>query len=150
MNGHRDLPDRLAQARSYLRSAEDILPLKDYKLTVHAAQLALELSAKTIIGYYHEPEWSHNPSADLLNIIRVHGKTLEKRLGKATVSQMRRLAADAKQNAKWHAWSTYGSDEPGQPYQSPDELCTAEVVAALMPRARHAVALAARFAEVFS
>ena len=79
MNSHFNFNFRLEQAQSYLRSAEETLPLKDYKLTVHAAQIALELAAKTIISYYHESEWSHDPSDDLLEIIRARqeiGKTV--------------------------------------------------------------------------
>ncbi len=154
MNNTTDFRGWLADAQEHLRRAELSREHKNdpasYAIIVHYAQLALELSAKVIISYYHEPEWTHDPSKDLLNVIRLQGRKLEKRLGKATLRQMRRLALDAKQYADWHIWSTYGRREPGQPYRSPDAHCTAEVVADLMPRARHAVALAKRFAEVFA
>ncbi len=150
MNARNDLRGWFAEAQDHLRSAEDALPRKDYKVVVHYGQLALELSAKTIISYFYEPEWSHDPSKDLLNIIRMPGKKLEQRLSKATVREMCRLASDAKQYAKWHVWSTYGQREPGKPYLSPDQLCTADVVKDLMPRTRHAVALAERFVAAFS
>ena len=149
MNSAGDPQFHLERAQSYLQSAEETLPLKNHKLTIHAAQLALELAAKTIISYYHEPEWSHDPSKDLLNVIRIQGRKMEKRLGKATLREIRRLAADAKMYAPWHVWSTYGKREPGQKPLSPDALCAPEVVADLMPRARQAVALAKHFVEVF-
>ena len=150
MNSRRDVPHLRAQAQDHLRRAEFSLTHQEYAVVVHYAQLALEISAKTIISYYYEPHWSHDPSGDLLNVIRANGKTLEQRLGKATVRAMRRLATDAKQYAPWHTWSTYGLDEPDEAYQSPDDLCTAAVVADLMPRARHAIAFALRFADLFA
>ncbi len=150
MNNHMDFRGWLAQAQEYLRTAESNLELKDYVVVVHYGQLALEMSAKTIIAYFHEPEWTHDPSDELQDIIRRDGRRLERRLGKVTVQEMRRLALNAKQYAEWHTWSTYGKREAGKPYQRPSELCAPEVAADLMPRARHAVALARRFADLFA
>ncbi len=149
MNNHMDYRGWLATAQEYLQIAESDLGLQNYVPVVHYGQLALEMSAKTIIAYLHEPEWTHDPSDELQDIIRREGRRFEQRLGKATVQEMRRLALNAKQFANWHTWSTYGKREAGKPYQRPSELCTPAIVADLMPRARHAVALATRFSAQF-
>jgi predicted nucleotidyltransferase/HEPN domain-containing protein len=126
------------------------LPLKQYVIVVHYAQLALECAAKVVIGYYHEPRWTHDPSDELSNVISTHGKKLERRLNKTTMRALRQLALDARAYAQWHIWATYGSHDADGAYHSLDELCTPEVAADLMPRARRAVALASRFVQAIS
>jgi HEPN domain-containing protein len=149
MNNDNDFRDWLTKAQDHLRRAESNLGSNERAIVVHYAQLAIELSAKTIISYFYEPAWSHEPSDELHNVIRTYGKKLEKRLGKTTMRAIHDLAIDAKTYAPWHVWSTYGKRELGQKPLSPDEVCTPAVVADLMPRARQAVALAKRFAELF-
>jgi HEPN domain-containing protein len=150
MNNDTDYRSWLEGAQKHLHHAEVTLPLKQYVIVVHYAQLALECAAKVIIGYYHEPRWTHDPSDELLNLISVQGKQLERHLNKTTMRALRQLALDVRAYAQWHIWATYGSHELGGAHRSSDELCTPEVAADLMPRARHAVALASRFVQAMS
>ena len=143
MNNDSDFRGWLATAHVHLSRAELNAQHKDnpisYPAIVHYAQLALECAAKVIISYYHEPRWTHDPSEELLTVIRTQGKKLEKRLSKTTMRELRQLALDARTYAKWHIWATYGSHEVGGAYHSPDELCTLDVVADLMPLATHPI-----------
>jgi HEPN domain-containing protein len=151
MNNDNDFRGWLADAEAHLSRAEMNLEHQanpDARpVIVQYAQLAQECAAKVIVSYYYEPEWTHDPSKDLQNVIRTYGKKLEKRLGKTLLRELRQLAPAVKQYAPWHVWSTYGRHERGGPHLSPSEICTAEIVAELMPRARHAVALARHFAQ---
>jgi HEPN domain-containing protein len=150
MNNATDFRSWLEGAEKHLQLAEANLSIKQYVAVVRYAQLSLECAAKTIIGYYHEPRWTHDPSDELLNLISVQGKKLERCLKKTTIRALRQLALDARAYAWWHIWATYGSHDADGAYHSPDELCTADVAADLMPRARHAVALARRFVQAMS
>lgn len=56
-------------ARNFLKEAKQRFSKKDYRGTVESAQLATENAEKTIIATYRIPSWSHDPSAELMELL---------------------------------------------------------------------------------
>lgn len=96
---------RYRLAMEYLERAEKLFSLEDWVGTVSASQLAIENLAKTIIAIFEIPTWSHDPSAQLDNII---GK-----LPSDIVEDAKKLANLAMEIAPEHGRTTYGEPNTG-------------------------------------
>ncbi|MBI4641564.1 MAG: HEPN domain-containing protein [Candidatus Tectomicrobia bacterium] len=60
MNNLDEVQRRLIDAKDCFVRAERDFSFQDYRGTIQNAQLAIDLSAKAVISYFNEPEWTHN------------------------------------------------------------------------------------------
>jgi HEPN domain-containing protein len=60
---------RLSLAKEHLESADKRFKIEDWPGTVESSQLAVENAAKAIIAHFCLPSWSHDPSAELEEIL---------------------------------------------------------------------------------
>lgn len=136
MNGKEEALSFLSDAGEALKSSEEAYEREDYRITVQQAQLAAELSAKSVIAYFEEPRWTHDPSGQFR---RVMGREeLRAVLGSHTLEDCEKLAQYVKELAPWHGWSVYGRMEKGRRIRA-SELCTAELAADVLDKARFCV-----------
>jgi len=128
----------LREAKEDLDRATRYSRLKDWVTVVHYSPLAIEKSAKALISCFEAFEWTHDPSEQLTKLVKkglLPDGSLE-------------VAAYAREAAPWHGRSTYGGLKNGV-WRSPSELCTEEVAAELLDKAKKAVNKAAGFVERF-
>jgi len=136
---------RLRGAQACLGSAQRDFPAGDYRATAQNAQLCIELSAKAVIAHFAEPIWDHDPSDQLLGIVREHGDEIARRGGEEMKRGLIRLAEDARIAAPWYARSTYGQRAEDRSWISALDLCTREVAEDLLERAIRSFATARKF-----
>lgn len=136
---------RLRGAQACLGSAQRDFPAGDYRATAQNAQLCIELSAKAVIAHFAEPIWDHDPSDQLLGILREHGDDMARRSGEDVRHELTRLAEDANMAAPWHARSTYGQRAEDRSWIPALDLCTREVAEDLLERATRSFATARKF-----
>ncbi|MEW6457027.1 MAG: HEPN domain-containing protein [Acidobacteriota bacterium] len=138
---------RIKEAEECLRRAERNIALKDHVVVVQNSQLTIELCAKSIISYFEEPIWSHNPSDQLLKVIK---RLKTKTTGKADLfyKEINELAKYVKEAAPWHAWSTY-SRETEKGWQSTSELCTEIIAKELLFKANKSYEITKKVISLF-
>lgn len=102
----------------------------------HYAQLAIEKAAKAIISLYEEPEWTHDPSPQLRNIIKNIAKTKKEEI------ELETLADIVYQASPWHVWSTYGKEG-----QTPKQVAKSKMVDKLVEYANQAISIATSFVK---
>jgi len=100
-----DVAYRRKLTNKYLKEAGENFKRGDYRRTVESAQLATENAAKAIIALYHVPSWSHDPSIELLELLKKLPKELE--------VKARKLAQIAHKLAPEHGRVTYGEPVRG-------------------------------------
>lgn len=130
----------LRDAQACLNTAQTVFPLGDYRAAVQNAQLCIELSAKAVIACFAEPAWRHDPSEQLLKLI----KEYEDEFGEGLADRLRTLAEYAREAAPWHGWSVYGRLEP-EGWISAVDLCTEETARDLLGKAVLAFRTASEF-----
>lgn len=145
MNNLEELNIWLKDAKDCLQRAERCLQVEDWRGVVQNAQLCIEFSAKAIISYFAEPEWTHNPKNQLIAILKDREKELSEKLGQEIIQGLYRLAEDSGEVSPWHGRSTYG-EERGMRIAAVD-LCTKEVAVKLIKMARHSIETATPFSQ---
>jgi len=96
---------RRTLAKRYLTEAQESFKRGDYRRTVESAQLTTENAAKAVIALYHVPSWSHDPSAELLELL--------KKLPNKLRVKARKLAQITHRLAPEHGRVTYGEPARG-------------------------------------
>ena len=91
---------RLSLAMEHLEYARRRMTIKDYPGVVMAAQLSIENSAKSVIAHVHVPSWTHDPSAELEEIVDGYPGELR--------TLIRRLSEISSYAAPEHGRATYG------------------------------------------
>lgn len=139
---------RLKDARASLESANRAFLEEDWRVTIQNAQLCVELSAKAIISYFAEPEWTHNPGEQLLKIANKYQDQIEERYHREDmIIRIHQLSSDAKEAAPWHGRSTYGWEDEEMGRIASVDLCTREVAERLLEMARNSFETAQVFTE---
>lgn len=105
LNPQSEVQYRVELATRYLKEAEDAIERRDYRSTVASSQLCAENAAKAIITLYRIPSWSHDPSHELLEVIR-HLRPELRRLAEELAEIARKLAPE-------HGRATYGEPTRG-------------------------------------
>jgi len=100
LNPKTEVEYRAKMARRHLEDAERALQIGDYRGTVDSAQRSAENAAKAVIAIYRIPSWSHDPSAELLDVTST--------LPKAARERALNLARLAHELAPEHGRATYG------------------------------------------
>jgi len=85
--------------------------MRDFADTMAEARLSVENSAKAVISCLQIPNWSHDPSEELLNILVDNKAKIAQLLGQEFVENLRGLAEEAHVMAPEHGRSTYGDIE---------------------------------------
>jgi HEPN domain-containing protein len=128
----------LREAQEDFDRASRYSDLADWVTVTHYAQLTVEKSAKALISCFEAFRWTHDPSAQLMQLVNKGHLPPE----------FLEVAGYAREAAPWHGRSTYGGLR-NDVWKSPSELCTEEMAVALLDKARTAVAKATRFIEAF-
>jgi len=102
---------RLELARGYLERAKKALASCDFADTIGEAQLSMENSAKAVISCFQIPSWSHDPSEELLDVIKSNKLRIIELLGEEFLRRLRELADKVHFIAPEHGRSTYGDAE---------------------------------------
>lgn len=139
----------LKGAADALNRAEKIFGIEEYVSVTQNAQLCIEPCGRAIIAYFEEPDWTHDPSRQLLKALKRNERELLTDWGQDMLEDLKRLADDIRTAAPWHVWSTYGKDTP-EGWKSATELCTKDAAEDLLARARHSFKTASRFFELIA
>ena len=127
-NGEPEYRRRLAA--EFLDDAERKLQAGDFRGCVQSSQLAAENAAKAVIAIKQEPSWAHDPSPELLAIL--------KSFGPEHSESLRKLAQIAAQLAPEHGRTTYG--EP-QHFATPKSLYDKDDAETALQQATEGVAI---------
>lgn len=98
---------RLELAEGYLDRARKAFASQDFANTVAEAQLSVENSAKAVISCFRIPSWSHDPSEELLDIMKDNQSKIIQLLGKGFLKHLKDMARRAHTLAPEHGRSTY-------------------------------------------
>jgi len=123
-------------AEDYLKEAERGFFENSFRSATQNAQLCIETSCKAVISYFGEPEWTHSPGSQLLNIIESKKEELKKPLPLELFKDLYKLCEDADFAGPWHGLSTYGEVRGGIHYAAID-ICIKEIAQDLLNRARN-------------
>lgn len=145
MNNLEELNIWLKDAEDCLQRAERCLQVDDWRGVVQNAQLCIELSAKAVISYYAEPEWTHNPKKQLIAILKDRERELLEKLGQQIIQRLYCLAEDSEEASPWHGRSTYGDERVTR--IAAVDLCTKEVAENLIKKARKSFESAISFSQ---
>ena len=85
---------RLTLAEGYLERARKALASEDFSDTVSEAQLCVENAAKAVVSCFRIPGWSHDPSAELREVLESNQLEIKK--------FMLRLPSRQRQSLLWH------------------------------------------------
>lgn len=147
MNNIDEFYRRLKDGRACLEGAEKNLSLKDYRTSIQNAQLCIEMCAKAIISYFTEPLWQHDPSDQLLSIIKRYGKKISHQFYQGIVADLNRLSKEAETAAPWHAWSTYGKEKKDGSWIAAVDLCKKDIAMKLVQGAKESFKIAEKFSQ---
>jgi hypothetical protein len=135
----------LRDAEKRLHGARGACERADWPTVCMTAQLAVELSAKAIVAAFVEPQWTHDPSAQLrVQVLARADAELTALLGPGARQAIAGLAADAHEAAPWHGWATYGRKTPDATWLAAVDVCTEDAARDLLLRAERSVATAGR------
>lgn len=131
------------EAKRWFKDAEDNFKRakkcyseKDWRGAIQNAQMAIELSGKSIIAFFEEPKWSNDPGDQLLEVIEEREKEIEEKFNSKMIESIRKINEDAEISEPWHGRSTYGKiDEEKGIWLSSVDVCTEEVAKDLIKRA---------------
>lgn len=146
MNNRRESEKRLRDAQAALRSAAKNLKIEEFRIVVQQAQMCVELSAKAIIAYFAEPQWTYNPSRQLFQILAERKDEITQSLRKDSIASLELLAQWALELAPWHGWSVYGKEENGV-LISAEELCKKDLALQSLEKAKKAFQIAKNFVD---
>ena len=127
---------RLRLAEEHLKRAEIALNARDWPMTVHFSQLAVENAAKALIAVFEVPIRTHDPSEQLLGLL--DRLPVELRAGAGE------LARAAHELAPEHARSTYGLPAEGL---TPSDIYDEGYAEECVNRARRVLDIARRALE---
>lgn len=137
----------LKDAEACLMSAKRCFDLEDWRTVVQNAQLCVELSAKAIISFFNEPLWSHDPSKQLVKIIREYQEEICDKFSKDMLSGLHKVVQYARNAAPWHGWSTYGKEEEDG-WIPAVELCTKEIAEEILSEAEDSFEIAKEWTKL--
>ncbi len=126
----------IKDARASLASAEKALQASDFRVAVQNAQLCIELAAKSVIAFFAEPAWRHDPGKQLSRLLKEQVNQSTLRLDASMRQLLEQLAREADDVAPWHGWSMYGRSEEDDNWIPAIDLCTQPVAEDLVARAR--------------
>jgi len=106
---------RLEVAKEHLERAREALKVKDYPACVGFSQLCIENAAKSVIALYRIPSWTHDPSAELREVIQEHQKEVSNRMGPPAIEKLSKLAQAAETLAPEHGRVSYGDIRERKP-----------------------------------
>lgn len=136
----------MKDAKDCLQHMRDCFKSKYWRGIIQNAQLAIELSIKALIALFEEPDWTHNPSKQLIRLINDRRDEIRKRFNQNMVDALMKTAGDAEIAAPWHGWSVYGkAKENGTGWIPAVDLCTADVAKDLMHRAERTIVTVEKF-----
>lgn len=135
MNNKIDSQNWAKDARSFIRRAGVCFNASDWHGVVQNAQLCIEHTAKAIIAYFAEPEWTYNPALQLDRMISENAVSLEKK--GISISSLKKLVQYVEEAAPWHGLSSYG-EEAQEGHIPASELCTQEIAEKLFKNAQEA------------
>jgi HEPN domain-containing protein len=131
---------RLRLSKNYLKRAEASFVSGDFATCVLFSQTAVKNAAKAIIAICKVPSWSHDPSAELRDLLRENREHIVKRDEKLAFN-IESLAGISHELAPEHGRATYGEPERGL---TPEELYDKDYASSVLKRAREAVKTASR------
>ena len=105
LNPQSEVRYRVELATRYLKEAEEAIERKDHRGAVASSQLCAENAAKAVIALYRIPSWSHDPSHELLEVIKRLRPKL-RRLAEELAEISRKLAPE-------HGRAMYGEPTRG-------------------------------------
>jgi HEPN domain-containing protein len=136
MNNKEELLRWLKDAKASLEAAYRNYQVKDFRVTIQQAQLCIEFSAKGIIAYFEEPQWTHNPAVQLLELLKSYPKIFSH-----TENLVEGLADHAEYAAPWHGLSTCGR-ETEHGWVPAVDICDKDTAEELLKRAEEAFDMA--------
>lgn len=142
MNNKVDSQNWAKDARNFFKRAQICFNILDWHGTVQNAQLCIEHSAKAIIAYFAEPEWTHNPAEQLLKIVSENLEELKKK--GADILSLKKLAQYVKDVAPWHGLASYG-EETDEGHVPASELCTEKIARELFLKAEESLQILENF-----
>jgi len=135
---------RLSLARGRLRRALEAHERGDYLGCVSEGQLSVENAAKAVIAVFSVPSWSHDPSAELREVLTQNRENIVRKLGAEFASDLEELASVSEELAPEHGRATYGDSERRIP---PWEMFSREDAGGALDRVRRALEVAEKFVE---
>jgi len=99
---------RLTLAEGYLERARKALASEDFSDTVSEAQLCVENAAKAVVSCFRIPGWSHDPSAELREVLESNQLEIKKSLGSDFLRKLGWLAEASHLVAPEHGRASYG------------------------------------------
>jgi len=117
----------LREAKEALETARRLWEWQRWVALCQAAQLCIEYSARAVIACFAEPQWTHDPSEQLLPLLQVQVNEIRTRWGEEMLQRLYTLSADSHEAASWHGRSTYGGRDAEGRWRFPTDLCTQEV-----------------------
>lgn len=137
----------LKDARACLRTSQDVIGRKDWRAAIQNAQLCIELSAKAVIAYFAEPEWTHNVRRQLIGILDDQKEEMLEGLELEIIQRLYRLAEEVGETAPWHGRSTYGEERDGV-WTPAVELCKRGKAKELLSVAERSLESASKFLKL--
>ncbi len=122
------------------------MKVDDFRTVVQNGQLAVELSCKAVIACFGEPEWIHDPSDQLLEILSLHKSEIEMSIGEDKLEGLDQMAKDIRKVAPWHGWSVYGRKK-GKGWVAAVDLCTQDKAVWILDLAQRNFGIAEKFVE---
>jgi HEPN domain-containing protein len=141
MNNREELLRWLKDAKASLEAAYRNYEAEDFRVAIQQAQLCIEFSAKGIIAYFEEPQWTHNPAQQLHELLRSYPKIFSN-----MEDLIKKLADHAEYAAPWHGLSTYGK-ETEQGWVPAVDICDKETAEELFKKAEEAFHIAKNIKE---
>jgi HEPN domain-containing protein len=135
MNNKAEIIRKLRDAEVFLKDAEIAFANERFRACTQNAQICIEICAKAVISHYSEPEWTHDPSQQLKQLLNAHKDKLIKELGEEMFKRLNKLASDSKIAAPWHGKAVYG-EEVGDSWVAAAEICTEAIASNLLELAQ--------------
>ena len=140
------------ESRNWLRDAEDSLnrakklfELNDFRGTIQSSQMVVEGAVKAVIACFGVPEWDHDPSDQLREIIERYKEKLIEAAGEKGISMLELLAKDAEEIAPWHGKSVYGEILPTGEHISAIDICDKKTAKQMLEKAERSYEFASNF-----
>lgn len=149
MNNFNETKRWFRDAEAAIKSAKQNMLLKDFRVVAQNSQLCVEQSAKSVISYFAEPQWTHNPARQLRAILSQYLKQLVDCYGNKLI-ELEKLAEYAEDIAVWHAWSTYGRQDNEGNWIPAVDLCTEDVAKQCLCMARYSFEVVQKFMDILN
>lgn len=137
----------LRDARACLEGAEKSMEVHDLRTVAQNSQLTVELSTKAVIACFGEPDWTHDPSNQLLNLVEINQQEIKRVFGGEVVDELKILAEDTREIAPLHGQTVYGKRIENGQWIAAVDLCDKDMAAWALELAQRSFKTASTFID---